>query len=204
MTLEDTSTETLPSSPSEMRHEHPEMRWYILRSQSQEERKVKTLLQNRARNMDMADCLGRVFVPEYEEISFRRGVPVTSAKVSYPGYVLVEMKITDETWFMARNTPGVTGFVSAYNVKEKRDRPTPVSPLEAFRMLTKGAKKTKLRASVEVGDVAEARSGATGENVIGRVRAIDYDKGEATLSFIRKANGEMEDDTFDLASLRKL
>ena len=201
--LEETVLAPIPSSASEMKHEDPDMRWYILRSQSQEERKVRNLLQSRARNMDMGDCVGRVFVPEYEQIAFRRGGRKNVAKVTYPGYVLVEMKMTDETWFMARNTPGVTGFVSAYNVKEKRDRPIPVSPAEAFHMLDAGAKKVEKRASVDVGDMAEANDEEDGE-IIGRVRSIDYEREIAVLSFIREVNGEMEEGEFALTSLRKL
>jgi len=91
----------------------PDRRWYVIHTYSGYENKVRTNLEHRIASMDMKDKIFQVVVPTEEEIEVRNGQKRTVAKKIFPGYVLVEMKLTDESWYVVRNTPGVTGFVGS-------------------------------------------------------------------------------------------
>lgn len=88
-----------------------ERRWYVIHTYSGYEDRVKTNLEHRIDSMDMKEQIFQVIVPTEDEIELRDGQRRTVAKKIFPGYVLVEMAMTDESWYVVRNTPGVTGFV---------------------------------------------------------------------------------------------
>ena len=105
-----------------------EARWYIIHAYSGQENRVKNNLEQRIKTMDMQDKIFRVVVPTENQIEIKGGQRKTVARTIFPGYILVQMFMDDESWFIVRNTPGVTGFISAEDESEN-NRPKPV-PLE--------------------------------------------------------------------------
>ncbi|MDP2662342.1 MAG: transcription termination/antitermination protein NusG [Dehalococcoidia bacterium] len=103
--------------------------WYVIHTYSGYENKVKTNLLHRIESMDMQDKIFEVIVPTEEEIEVKDGQRRTVERKIFPGYLLVEMINTDESWSVVRNTPGVTGFVSAQDDKG-RPIPTPLDEEE--------------------------------------------------------------------------
>ena len=102
----------------------PEKRWYIIHAYSGYENKVKTNLEHRIESMGMEDKIFQVLVPMEDEIEIRQGQRHTVQKV-YPGYVLVEMILDPDGWFVVRNTPGVTSFVGGANIPGVRSELIP-------------------------------------------------------------------------------
>ena len=92
-----------------------EMQWYVVNSYSGRENVVKQNLERRTKSMDLEEYVGRVLVAEIEVEALRMGKPTGKMKMKnlYPGYVFIEMIMTDEAWYMVRNTPDVTGFVGS-------------------------------------------------------------------------------------------
>ncbi len=98
-------------------------KWYVVHTYSGYENKVKTNLEKRVESMGMGDRIFRVLVPMEEEIENKAGKKKVIMKKVFPGYILVEMFMTDESWYVVRNTPGVTGFVGSSGAGSK---PTPL------------------------------------------------------------------------------
>ena len=90
-----------------------ERRWYVIHTYSGYEQRVKTNLEHRIDSMDAQDKIFQVVIPTENEVEIKDGQRRTVAKKVFPGYILVEMKMTDESWNVVRNTPGVTGFVGS-------------------------------------------------------------------------------------------
>ncbi|MDI6880497.1 MAG: transcription termination/antitermination protein NusG [Desulfitobacteriaceae bacterium] len=88
-----------------------EKNWYVIHTYSGYENKVKTNLEKRVESMNMEDKIFRVLVPMEDEIEIKNGKKKVTKRKVFPGYVLVEMILTDDSWYVVRNTPGVTGFV---------------------------------------------------------------------------------------------
>ena len=101
--------------------------WYVVNTYSGHENKVKEKLEMRANSMDMKDYIFRVIIPEQKEIETKDGVSKEKVKKMFPGYILVEMVMSDEAWYVVRNTPGVTGFIGSSG---KGAKPTPLQPYE--------------------------------------------------------------------------
>ena len=99
--------------------------WYVVNTYSGHENKVKEKLEMRASTMGMEDYIFRVVVPEQTEVEMKDGQKKEKVKKMFPGYILVEMIMTDEAWFIVRNTPGVTGFIGSSG---KGAKPFPLSP----------------------------------------------------------------------------
>ena len=109
-----------------------EKQWYVVNTYSGHENKVKEKLEMRANSMDMKDYIYRVIVPEEKVIEEKNGVQKEKIKKIFPGYILVEMVMSDEAWFVVRNTPGVTGFIGSSG---KGAKPTPLQPYEVDKIL---------------------------------------------------------------------
>lgn len=109
-----------------------EKQWYVVNTYSGHENKVKEKLLMRAESMDMQDYIYRVIVPEQEETEIKDGVTKKKVKKMFPGYILVEMIMTDEAWYVVRNTPGVTGFIGSSG---KGAKPTALQPYEVDSIL---------------------------------------------------------------------
>ena len=110
-----------------------EKQWYVVNTYSGHENKVKEKLEMRSESMDMQDYIFRVIVPEQKEVEVKDGVQKEHLKKMFPGYILVEMIMTDEAWFVVRNTPGVTGFIGSSG---KGAKPFPLQPYEVDKILS--------------------------------------------------------------------
>ena len=106
--------------------------WYVVNTYSGHENKVKEKLEMRASSMGLEDYIFRVVVPEQTEVEVKDGKKVEKVKKMFPGYILVEMIMTDEAWFIVRNTPGVTGLIGSSG---KGAKPFPLTPAEVDKIL---------------------------------------------------------------------
>ena len=143
--------------------------WYVVNTYSGHENKVKEKLEMRANSMGMEDYILRVVVPEQKEIDDRGKEKV---KKMFPGYILVEMIMTDEAWFIVRNTPGVTGFIGSSG---KGAKPFPLTPQEVDRILgTMGMSRLDMANELAAGDKVEVVDGPF-TNMYGTVKTIDLE-----------------------------
>lgn len=106
--------------------------WYVVNTVSGYEYKVKEKLEMRINSMDLQENIFRVIVPEQKEIEIKNGVKKEKIKKMFPGYVLVEMVMSDEAWYIVRNTQGVTGFIGSSG---KGAKPIPLMPQEVDKIL---------------------------------------------------------------------
>ncbi len=134
-----------------------EKRWYVVNTYSGHENRVKENLEKRVESMGIQDSLFRIVVAEEPEIEIKNGKTVEKMKNMFPGYVFVEMKMTDEAWYVVRNTPGVTGFIGSSGGGAK---PFPVSPVEMESILRRmGQSDKKVTVDFEVGDMVKILTG---------------------------------------------
>ena len=134
-----------------------EKRWYVVNTYSGHENRVKDNLEKRLETMGIQDSLFRILVAEEPEIEIKNGKQVEKMKNMFPGYVFVEMKMTDEAWYVVRNTPGVTGFIGSSGGGAK---PFPVSPDEMESILRRmGQSDKKVVVEFTVGDTVRILNG---------------------------------------------
>lgn len=110
-------------------------RWYIIHAYSGQEDRVKKNLEQRIQTMDVKDKIFQVIVPTEEEMEYKDGQKKSNLKKIFPGYILVQMEMDDDSWFVVRNTPGVTGFVSAEDESDNRPKPVPLEQSEVDHIL---------------------------------------------------------------------
>ena len=129
-----------------------ETRWYIVHTYSGQESRVKKNLDLRVETMDVQDKIFQVVVPTEEEIEIKGGQRKAVAKRVFPGYIIIQMKMDDEGWYVVRNTPGVTGFVSAEDDQDKRPKPVPLEEAEVQAILQQmESSKPRVRLGFEKG-----------------------------------------------------
>lgn len=146
-------------------------RWYVIHTYSGYENKVRQNLQHRIESMEMHDQIFRVIVPTEEEIEIKNGQRRVVSKKIYPGYVLVQMRLTDDSWYVVRNTPGVTSFVGHGN------RPIPLEDDEVKTILKQmESEAPKVRVSYQVGQSVKITDGPF-TDFEGLVDAIDHERG---------------------------
>lgn len=146
--------------------------WYVVNTYSGHENKVKEKLEMRASSMGMEDYIYRVVVPEQKVIKDKDGVSKEKMEKMFPGYILVEMVMSDEAWFIVRNTPGVTGFIGSSG---KGAKPFPLTPQEVDRILgSMGMSRLEIGNSLNVGDTVKVVGGPFA-NMFGKVRMIDME-----------------------------
>ena len=134
-----------------------EKRWYVVNTYSGHENRVKDNLEKRLETMGIQEQLFRIVVAEEPEIEIKNGKQVEKMKNMFPGYVFVEMKMTDEAWYVVRNTPGVTGFIGSSGGGAK---PFPVSPDEMESILRRmGQSDKKVVVDFGVGDTVRILTG---------------------------------------------
>lgn len=135
----------------------PDRKWYVVHTYSGYENKVKANLERRIKSMNMGDFVYRVLVPTDKEVEFKEGKRREVEKKVYPGYVLVEMKMTDQSWYVVRNTQGVTGFVGSPGSGEK---PLPLADKEVKTILKQmGIETPRLKVDFKKGDRVKVTSG---------------------------------------------
>ena len=110
-------------------------RWYIIHAYSGQEDRVKNNLEQRIKTMDVSDKIFNVVVPTEEEIEYKDGQKSSVSRKVFPGYILVHMEMDDESCFVVRNTPSVTGFVSAEDESDNRPKPVPLEQHEVDNIL---------------------------------------------------------------------
>ena len=146
--------------------------WYVVNTYSGHEESVKEKLLMRAESMGFQDYIFRVIVPETTEIEVKDGVKKEKKKKMFPGYVLVEMIMSDEAWYIVRNTPGVTGFIGSSG---KGAKPTPLLPQEIDRILVNmGLSRMDIESEMAIGDKVNIVDGPF-KGMAGEVSNIDLE-----------------------------
>lgn len=149
--------------------------WYVVHSYSGYENKVKKNLESRMESMGMQDYIFQVVVPSEEVIELRDGRRRTVERRIFPGYILVDMIMTDESWFVVRNTPGVTGFVGSGG------QPIPLREEEAEGILKRMEEDApKVEVSFRVGDAVRIVDGPF-TDFLGTVDHLNVDKGKVRI-----------------------
>ncbi|MEW9502702.1 transcription termination/antitermination protein NusG [Jeotgalibacillus marinus] len=152
-----------------------EKNWYVVHTYSGYENKVKMNLEKRVETMGMSDKIFRVVIPEEEETEIKDGKAKTVKRKTFPGYVLVEIVMTDDSWYVVRNTPGVTGFVGSSGGGSK---PTPLLPEEVTQLLKQmGMQEKTIEVDFEVGESITVNEGPFA-NFAGVIEEIDTAKGK--------------------------
>jgi transcription termination/antitermination protein NusG len=148
-------------------------KWYIIHTYSGFENKVKESLQTRADAFGFADKIGQILIPTEEVVELRNGKKVTSKRLVYPGYVLVEMEMNDELWHAVKNTPRVTGFVGGGN------SPVPLSADEVNQILYRqasSAERPRPKMTFEKNDPVRIIDGPFA-NFSGKVDEVNTERG---------------------------
>lgn len=149
--------------------------WYVVHSYSGYENKVKKNLEHRIESMNMQNKIFHVIVPTEEEIEIKEGHRRRTKKRVFPGYILVNMVLDEESWYVVRNTPGVTGFVSAGT------KPAPLRPDEADKIFQRmEAEAPRIKISFREGQSVRIIDGPFAD-FVGTVEELDLDKGKVTV-----------------------
>jgi transcriptional antiterminator NusG len=165
------STEQVEEAEGEQEPQRPEgVAWYVVHSYSGYENKVQKNLEHRIESMGMQDQIFQVVVPTEEEVELRDGQRRTTERRVFPGYILVEMVMNDDTWYVVRNTPGVTDFVRSGT------KPIPLRQEEVDKILKRmEAEAPKIKVSFKEGQKVRIVDGPF-EDFMGTVDAIDADR----------------------------
>lgn len=144
--------------------------WYVVNTYSGHEYKVKEKLETKIESMGLQDNIFRIVIPETTEVEVKDGVQKEHKKKMFPGYILVEMNMSDESWYIVRNTPGVTGFIGSSG---KGAKPTPLLPQEIDKILANmGMSRVNLESEMAIGDKVNIVDGPF-KGMSGKVDTID-------------------------------
>ena len=147
-----------------------EKEWYVVNTYSGHEQKVKEKLEAKIESMGMQDHIYRIIIPETTEVEIKDGVKKEKVKKMFPGYILVEMVMSDEAWYIVRNTPGVTGFIGSSG---KGAKPTPLLPQEIDKVLANmGMSRLNIDSDMNVGDKVDVVDGPF-KGMSGTIDSID-------------------------------
>ena len=147
--------------------------WYVVHTYSQFEKSVQRALTERIQREGMQDKFGQILVPVEEVVELKSGQKSITERKFFPGYVLVEMEMTDETWHLVKSTPKVTGFLGGSAMK-----PTPISEKEVqniMRQMQAGVEKPRPKVLFEVGELVRVKEGPF-TDFNGSVEDVNYDK----------------------------
>ncbi len=168
------------------------MRWYVVHAYSGFENQVKRMLIERVKRFSMEDQFGEILVPTEEVVEMREGQQRKSERKFFPGYVLVQMDMNDDTWHLVKDTPKVMGFIGGTS-----DRPAPISDKEADAILQRvqeGAEKPRPKVLFEPGEVVRVTDGPFND-FNGVVEEVNYEKSRlrvAVLIFGRSTPVELD------------
>lgn len=152
--------------------QHHGRSWYVIHTYSGYEENVARNLKQRIESMDMQDLIFDVIVPKEKKIKIKGGKRTVVEEIIYPGYVLVEMIVTDASWYVVRNTPNVTGFIGLGTT------PTPVDPREIDSLKKRmGVDEPKYKIDVDKGDVVKITDGPF-KDFEGKIEDVDEGKGK--------------------------
>ncbi|MHC9509633.1 transcription termination/antitermination protein NusG [Kangiella sp. M94] len=155
------------------------LRWYVVQAFSGYENKVKTMLEERIQLAGLEDKFGEVLVPTEEVVEMRAGQKRRSERKFFPGYVLVQMEMDEESWQVVRNTPRVMGFIGGTS-----DRPAPISEKEANAILNRiedSGDKPKPKVLFEPGEMVRVTDGPFAD-FNGVVESVNYEKSRLQVS----------------------
>lgn len=154
-------------------------RWYVVHAYSGMEKSVMRALMERVERAGMQDQFGQILVPTEEVVEVRNGQKAVTERRFFPGYVLVEMEMTDETWHLVKNTNKVTGFIGG-----KSNRPTPIPPHEVAKIMQQmqdGIEKPRPKVLYEVGELVRIKDGPF-TDFNGNVEEVNYEKSRVRVS----------------------
>jgi transcriptional antiterminator NusG len=157
------------------------LRWYVVHAYSNFESKVKQALEERIKREGLEQYFGKILVPTEEIVEMRMGQQRKSDRKFFPGYVLVQMELTDETWHLVRDIPRVLGFIGGTS-----DRPAPISDKEAMSILSRveeGVNKPRPKILFEVGEVIRIIDGPF-KDFNGVVEEVNYEKSKLKISVL--------------------
>ncbi len=149
------------------------MHWYVVHTYSQFEKSVQRALTERIQREGMQDKFGQILVPVEEVVELKSGQKSITERKFFPGYVLVEMEMTDESWHLVKSTPKVTGFLGGSAMK-----PTPISEKEVqniMQQMQAGVEKPRPKVLFEVGELVRVKEGPF-TDFNGSVEDVNYDK----------------------------
>ena len=157
------------------------MKWYVVHAYSNYENQVKRSLEERIKREGLEDLFGKILVPTEEVVEMRMGQQRKSDRKFFPGYVLVQMELTDETWHLVRDVPRVLGFIGGSS-----DKPAPISDKEAEAILNRveeGVNKPKPKVLFEAGEVVRVIDGPF-KDFNGVVEEVNYEKSRLSVSVL--------------------
>lgn len=158
---------------------HPDLKWYVVHAYSGMEKAVERNIRERAVRAGMEDLFGRILIPVEEVVEVRHGQKRTTERKFFPGYVLVEMVMNDDTWHLVKNTSKVTGFVGG-----ARNRPSAISEAEVMKIvdqMQEGSDRPRHKVEFEVGEYIRVKDGPF-TDFNGTVEEVNYDKSKLRVS----------------------
>lgn len=167
-------------------------KWYVVQAYSGFEKNVQRILEERIAREEMGDYFGQILVPVEKVVDIRNGRKTISERKSYPGYVLVEMEMTDDSWHLVKSTPRVSGFIGG-----RANRPTPISQKEAeiiLQQVQTSIEKPKPKVEFEVGQQVRVNEGPFAD-FNGVVEEVNYERNKLRVSvqiFGRETPVELE------------
>lgn len=173
--IEAPSGEPVALAPSS----NPDLRWYVVHAYSGMEKAVERNIQERITRAGMQDKFGRILVPMEEVVEVKNGQKRTTERKFFPGYVLVEMIMEDDTWHLIKHTNKVTGFVGG-----AKNRPSPISEAEVAKIVNQmqeGTEKPRHKVEFEVGEYVRVKEGPF-TDFNGSVEDVNYDKSKVRVS----------------------
>jgi transcription termination/antitermination protein NusG len=157
------------------------LRWYVVHAYSNFENKVKQGLEDRIKREGLEQYFGKILVPTEEIVEMRMGQQRKSERKFFPGYVLVQMELTDETWHLVKDVPRVLGFIGGTS-----DRPAPISEKEAMSILNRveeGVNKPRPKILFQAGEVIRVIDGPF-KDFNGVVEEVNYEKNKLKISVL--------------------
>lgn len=155
-----------------------EFHWYIVHTYSGQEDRVKKNLDLRIQSLDMQDRIFQVVVPTEEEVIFKDGKRKSEQRKLFPGYILVQMNMDDESWYVVRNTPGVTGFISTEDDYDSRPKPVPLEDTQLESILKQSESgPARIKIGLQNGDMVRITEGPF-IDFVGAVGDVDESKGK--------------------------
>jgi transcriptional antiterminator NusG len=158
---------------------HPDLKWYVVHAYSGMEKAVERNLMERILRSGMAEKFGRILVPVEEVVEIKNGQKKTAERKFFPGYVLVEMVMDDDTWHLVKHTSKVTGFVGG-----AKNRPAPISDAEVLKIVNQmqeGSDKPRHKVEFSVGEYVRVKDGPF-TDFNGSVEEVNYEKNKVRVA----------------------
>ncbi|OGA43999.1 MAG: transcription termination/antitermination protein NusG [Betaproteobacteria bacterium RIFCSPLOWO2_12_FULL_63_13] len=175
----DTSITVTPVAAAVTPSVNPDLRWYVVHAYSGMEKAVERNIIERINRAGMQDKFGRILVPMEEVVEIKNGQKKTTERKFFPGYVLVEMIMDDDTWHLVKHTNKVTGFVGG-----AKNRPSPISEAEVMKIVNQmqeGTDKPRHKVEFEVGEYVRVKDGPF-TDFNGSVEDVNYEKSKVRVS----------------------